>query len=138
MSSSDDEEVEANSTEISSDNSAKQTPDTVEEVKGNSITTSASFKKVDDEPKAAAQGQTTEALKELYGEDYEEPIGFEEAKTSEQQLKLADKLTAQLGSWFNKAKEKYAEELDNPDSKVNAVKRRLAILNEDLKNKKIS
>ena len=37
-----------------------------------------------------------------------------------------------LSSWFVRAKDKYQEELDNPDSKVSAVKRKLAALNEDL------
>ena len=34
--------------------------------------------------KRQVSAAASEALKELYGEDYEEPIGFEEAKTSEQ------------------------------------------------------
>ena len=34
--------------------------------------------------KRQVSAQASEALKELYGDDYEEPIGFEEAKTSEQ------------------------------------------------------
>ena len=33
--------------------------------------------------KRQVSAQASEALKELYGDDYEEPIGFEEAKTSE-------------------------------------------------------
>ena len=102
ISSSDEEEGEAKSTEISSDNSASKSQaqaESYEEVKGNSITTSASFKKAEDNelliPFAKkTESQANAALKELYGEDYEEPIGFEEAKTSEQQLKLKDRLTA--------------------------------------------
>ena len=51
---------------------------------------------------------------------------------------MKDKLTAKLSSWFGRAKEKYSEELENPDSKVNIVKRKLASLNEDLSTSKIS
>ena len=53
-------------------------------------------------------------------------------------MKLKDKLTAKLTSWFGRAREKYNEELDNPDSKVSIVKRKLAALNEDLTTKNIS
>ena len=35
-----------------------------------------------------------DALKELYGEDYEDPIGFEEAQTGEQQIKLREKIAS--------------------------------------------
>lgn len=47
-------------------------------------------------------------------------------------------MTAKLSSWFGRAKESYTKELDNPDSKVNAVKRKLASINEDLTQKTIS
>ena len=40
-----------------------------------------------------------------------------------------EKLQAKLGQWFSRAKEKYEEELENPDSKVSIVARKLAILN---------
>ena len=34
-------------------------------------------------------------------------------------------LAAKLGEWFGKAKEKYNEELENPDSKVSQVIRKV-------------
>ena len=78
--------------------------------------------------KRQVSAAASEALKELYGEDYEEPIGFEEAKTSEQQVKLAEKLSAKLSSWFGRAKGIYTEELENPDSKVSQVMRKVSFI----------
>ena len=42
---------------------------------------------------------------------------------------MKEKLSAKLNGWFNRAREKYEEELENPDSKVSIVARKLAILN---------
>ena len=72
-----------------------------------------------------SQKQASDALKELYGEDYSEPIGLEEGESS--QLNLKDKLSAKFSSWFGRAKDKAADEVENPDSKVSAVKRKVSL-----------
>lgn len=51
---------------------------------------------------------------------------------------MRDKLKAKMSQWFGQAKDKYNEELENPDSKVSAVRRKIATLNEDLNANNIS
>ena len=46
-------------------------------------------------------------------------------------MKLAEKLTKQLSSWFGRAKGKYTEEMQNPNSKVSQVARKLDELKRD-------
>lgn len=118
MSSSDDEEEE-NSTANSekTNQSAKAATPNKGTSTGNS-NSAAEEGGIVNPFKRQVTAAESEALKELYGEDYEEPIGFEATESSEQKGRLAEKLSAKLTDWFGRAKGKYAEEMKNPESKV--------------------
>ena len=50
---------------------------------------------------------------------------------------MAEKLTSKLSDWFGRAKEKYTEEMQNPDSKVSQVLRKLDEIKSDNLAKKV-
>ena len=82
--------------------------------------------------------QTEEALKELYGDDYDDLIGMEDGENQNQGGNFKNKLTAKVGQWFATVKDKYDGELSNPDSKLNAVKNQFAKLNEEIKKSEVT
>ena len=77
-------------------------------------------------------------MKELYGEDYDDPLGLDKDESQGAggavgSIKdFKNKMAEKISLWVSTAKDKYAEELANPESKVNAVRAKLAQLNEEM------
>lgn len=55
--------------------------------------------------------EANEALKELYGDDYEQP-GQQQSMSN--QSNLTGKVSQRLGEWYVAAKDKYNAEMSNP------------------------
>ena len=58
--------------------------------------------------------EANEALRELYGEDYEEPRNPFDKQNEAQKNNLSGKVKERLGAWFTQAKDKYNAEMSNP------------------------
>ena len=58
--------------------------------------------------------EANEALKELYGDDYEEPGNPFADQNPSQKNNLTGKVSQAIGSWFTQAKDKYNAEMSNP------------------------
>lgn len=83
-------------------------------------------------------------MKELYGEDYDDPLGLDDDADENSAARGGDRssvtgvkdfknrMAEKISLWVASAKDKYAEELNKPDSKVNAVRTKLAQLNEEM------
>ena len=58
--------------------------------------------------------EADEALRELYGDDYEEPTNPFDQKNAGTKNNLTSRVATSIGQFFNRAKDKYNAEMSNP------------------------
>ena len=79
------------------------------------------LKDAQDMEKKKIAKEANEALRELYGEDYEEPRNPLDSQNEASKNNLTGKVKERLGAWFSQAKDKYNSEMSNPQSKLSTT-----------------